>query len=153
MASHLDGFPLSSPPLVSTFHSFCVRLLRRDGDGLASVRPGFTRQFSIYDAEDQLAIVKSAYRQLGLDEKTMPYRATLSQISQAKSQKKSPQEMYSESADPRMTKIMVITRNKGKALRQVNKSWISMTCCSKASAFCFTIRPRVRPGTAASATS
>ena len=120
VASLLDGFPLSSPPLVSTFHSFCVRLLRRDGDGLASIRPGFTRQFSIYDAEDQLAIVKSAYRHLGLDEKTMPYRATLSQISQAKSQKKSPQELYSESADPRMTKMAVIYEEYEKALRQAN---------------------------------
>ena len=70
-------------PWISTFHSFCVRMLRRDGDGLASIRPGFTRQFSIYDDEDQLAIIKGAYRRMGLDEKQMPYRATMSQISQA----------------------------------------------------------------------
>jgi DNA helicase-2/ATP-dependent DNA helicase PcrA len=40
-------------------------LLRRDGDALASIRPGFTRTFSIYDDEDQLAIVKAAYRRMG----------------------------------------------------------------------------------------
>src|SRR5438270_5599020 len=76
---------LDSSPNVSTFHSFCVRLLRRDGDPLSKVRPGFTRRFSIYDDEDQLAIIKSAYRALGLDEKEfMQYRAALSKISHAK---------------------------------------------------------------------
>src|SRR5690349_3650194 len=53
---------LDSSPNVSTFHSFCVRLLRRDGEALNAIRPGFTRRFSIYDDEDQLAIIKSAYR-------------------------------------------------------------------------------------------
>src|ERR1700678_2471275 len=57
----LEDANLSASPLVSTFHSFCVRLLRRDGAGLASIRPGFTRQFSIYDDEDQLAIIKGVY--------------------------------------------------------------------------------------------
>ena len=120
VSSLLEGFPMSTPPLVSTFHSFCVRLLRRDGDGLAAIRPGFTRQFSIYDADDQLAIVKSSYRHLGLDEKTLPYRATMSQISTAKSQKKTPQELHNESADPRMTKMAVIYEEYEKALRQAN---------------------------------
>ena len=55
----LAGVALDSSPNVSTFHSFCVRLLRRDGDPLSKVRPGFTRRFSIYDDEDQLAIIKS----------------------------------------------------------------------------------------------
>ena len=45
-----------------------------------AVRPGFTRRFTIYDDEDQLAIIKAAYRALGLDEKEfMQYRAALSQ--------------------------------------------------------------------------
>src|ERR1019366_1433363 len=96
VASLLEEMNLERPPLISTFHSFCVRMLRRDGDGLAAIRPGFTKTFSIYDDEDQLSIIKAAYRRMGLDEKAMPYRATLSQISQAKSVKKTPQEMYSE---------------------------------------------------------
>src|SRR5213596_2493767 len=54
----LEDVPLDSAPNLSTFHSFCVRMLRRDGDLLARVRPGFTRRFSIYDDEDQLVIVK-----------------------------------------------------------------------------------------------
>ena len=78
VASLLEGADLSSAPNVFTFHSFCVRLLRRDGAPLAEVRPGFTRNFTIYDDEDQLAIVKSAYRQLGLDEKFMKFRAAIS---------------------------------------------------------------------------
>src|ERR1017187_6075405 len=70
---------LDSPPNTSTFHSFCVRLLRKDGDPLARIRPGFSRRFSIYDDEDQLGVVKAAYRGLGLDEKEfMQYRAALS---------------------------------------------------------------------------
>src|SRR5579872_7304479 len=45
----LEDAALESSPTVSTFHSFCVRLLRRDGEPLARVRPGFNRRFSIYD--------------------------------------------------------------------------------------------------------
>ncbi len=83
VAALLADTHLDSAPRISTFHSFCVRLLRRDGDPLARVRPGFTRRFTIYDDEDQLAIIKAAYRGLGLDEKDfMQYRAVLSRISQ-----------------------------------------------------------------------
>src|SRR5205823_7824826 len=88
--AHLD-----SSPNVSTFHSFCVRLLRRDGDPLSKVRPGFTRRFSIYDDEDQLMIVKSGYRMMGLDEKEfMQYRAALSKISHAKNCSLTPEDLY-----------------------------------------------------------
>src|ERR1700728_3329823 len=61
VAALLRDVSLPSIPTVSTFHSFCVRLLRRDGEPLGQIRPGFTRRFSIYDDEDQLVIVKSAY--------------------------------------------------------------------------------------------
>ena len=116
----LEGAALSSSPLLATFHSFCVRMLRRDGDGLASIRPGFTKTFSIYDDEDQLAIIKAAYRRMGLDEKAMPYRATLSQISHAKSQKETPQELYTKSNDPKMTRVAAVYEEYEKALRQAN---------------------------------
>ena len=120
VAQLLEEMNLERPPLIATFHSFCVRMLRRDGDALASIRPGFTRTFSIYDDEDQNAIIKAAYRRMGLDEKTMPYRATLSQISAAKSVKKTPQEMYSESADPRVTKVAAVYEEYEKELRKAN---------------------------------
>jgi len=120
VTSLLEEMQLPTAPLISTFHSFCVRLLRRDGDALASIRPGFTRTFSIYDDEEQLTIVKAAYKRMGLDEKAMPYRATLSQISQAKSVKKTPQDMYGESADPRVTKVAAVYEDYEKALHQAN---------------------------------
>jgi DNA helicase-2/ATP-dependent DNA helicase PcrA len=43
----LGASSATDTPTVSTFHSFCVRVLRRDGDGLAQIRPGFTRNFQI----------------------------------------------------------------------------------------------------------
>src|SRR5579864_6259039 len=120
VAGLLEGENLSSAPNLSTFHSFCVRLLRRDGDPMAQIRPGFTRKFSIYDEEDQLALVKAAFRHLGLDEKFMQYRAVLSRISHAKNCKKTPQDLYQEATDPNQTKIAVIFEEYEKALRQAN---------------------------------
>src|SRR6202030_1927520 len=57
---------------------------------------------------------------MGLDEKAMPYRATLSQIGQAKSARKTPQEMYNESADPRVTKVAAVYEEYEKELRLAN---------------------------------
>ena len=71
-------------PLVSTFHSFCVRLLRQFGAPLAAVRKGFTPRFLILDARDQLAVVKTAYRDLGLNAKSIKPTAALHAISWAK---------------------------------------------------------------------
>ena len=120
VASLLESENLSSSPNLSTFHSFCVRLLRRDGDPLAQIRPGFTRRFSIYDDEDQLALIKAAFRHLGLDEKFMQPRAVLSRISQAKNSKKTPQDLYQEATEPILTKVAVVFEEYEKALRQAN---------------------------------
>src|SRR5579884_1201454 len=97
-----------SLPTVATFHSFCVRLLRRDGAPLAGIRRGFTTLFSIYDDEDQLSILKSVYKQLGLDEKFLAYRAALSRISHAKSHKHSPEDLARAATDPVSTRLAVI---------------------------------------------
>jgi DNA helicase II / ATP-dependent DNA helicase PcrA len=120
VAGLLESEHLTSSPNLSTFHSFCVRLMRRDGDPLAQIRPGFTRRFSIYDDEDQLAIIKAAFRHLGLDEKFMQPRAVLSRISHAKNCKKAPQDLYKEATEPNLTKIAVIFEEYEKALRQAN---------------------------------
>ncbi|PYT19539.1 MAG: ATP-dependent DNA helicase Rep [Acidobacteria bacterium] len=120
VASLLESENLSSSPNLSTFHSFCVRLLRRDGDPLAQIRPGFTRRFSIYDDEDQLALIKAAFRHLGLDEKFMQPRAVLSRVSHAKNSKKTPQDLYQEATEPNLTKVAVIFEEYEKALRQAN---------------------------------
>ena len=80
-----------SLPTVATFHSFCVRLLRRDGAPLAQIRPGFTTQFTIYDDDDQISLLKGVYKALGLDDKFMAYRAALSRISVAITLKQTPE--------------------------------------------------------------
>jgi DNA helicase II / ATP-dependent DNA helicase PcrA len=120
VAALLSGIELSSTPNLSTFHSFCVRLLRRDGEPLAQIRPGFTRRFSIYDDEDQLALIKAGYRRLGLDEKFLQYRAALSRISQAKNMKQTPQDFYRDAKDPAAGKLAVIFDEYEKGLRTAN---------------------------------
>jgi DNA helicase-2/ATP-dependent DNA helicase PcrA len=105
---------------VSTFHSFCVRLLRRDGDALAELRPGFTRQFTIYDDGEQAALMKSIYKQLGLDEKFMAYRGALSRISHAKSHNETPQDWYKAAMDPKMTRLAKIYELYEERLKQAN---------------------------------
>lgn len=109
-----------TPPEISTFHSFCVRLLRRDGARLADVRPGFTRRFTIYDDDDQVSLIKSIYRQYGIDEKFMQYRAALSAISHAKSRKQTPQDLYDAATDPKASKLAMVYEKYEAALRQAN---------------------------------
>ncbi len=109
-----------SGPLVSTFHSFCVRLLRRDGERLADIRPGFNRNFTIYDGDDQVSLLKSIYRALGLDEKFMPYRAACSWISHNKSHKISPQDVYQSAKDPKAGRLAKVYDDYQTRLRQAN---------------------------------
>jgi DNA helicase-2/ATP-dependent DNA helicase PcrA len=64
---------------ISTFHSLCARLLRREASHV-----GLSRDFVIYDSADQLAVVKQALKSLGADEDSLPARVALSRISHAK---------------------------------------------------------------------
>jgi DNA helicase II / ATP-dependent DNA helicase PcrA len=107
-------------PTVSTFHSFCVRLLRREGAPLATVRPGFTTRFNIYDDDDQIAIIKSIYKALGLDEKFMQHRAALSRISHSKSHNLSPDDMARAAADPITERLAVVYEKYQARLRESN---------------------------------
>jgi DNA helicase-2/ATP-dependent DNA helicase PcrA len=107
-------------PLVSTFHSFCVRLLRRDGASLAEIRNGFTRQFTIYDDDDQVALIKSIFRGMNLDEKFMQYRAMTSWISHKKSRKETPEEVYGKSTDQKTSQLASIYEKYEGRLRQAN---------------------------------
>ncbi len=109
-----------SAPLVATFHSFCVRLLRRDGERLADLRPGFNRNFTIYDDDDQVSLLKSIYKTLGLDDKFMAYRGMSSWISQNKSRQKGPSEVHGESSDPQLERMAVIYDRYEERLRQAN---------------------------------
>ena len=95
----LAGSTLSKP-LLSTFHSFCVRVLRRDIEALRIGDQGRTRSFAIYDDSDQQAIVKQAMRRMSLDDKTLTPRTVLGKISWAKNHMIDPQEYYLGSSDP-----------------------------------------------------
>ena len=72
---------LSSAPLVSTFHSLCVRILRQD---IEKLEEKYTRTFTIYDQDDSLRLIKNAIKDLGYDEKHLGLRATQAAISAAK---------------------------------------------------------------------
>ena len=72
---------LSSAPLVSTFHSLCVRILRQD---IEKLNDKYTRTFTIYDQDDSQRLIKNCIKDLGYDEKHLGVRATQSAISSAK---------------------------------------------------------------------
>jgi len=120
VSSLLDNPSTGRSPNVSTFHSFCVRMLRRDGGSLAEIRPGFTRQFTIYDDDDQVALIKSIYKQLGLDDTFMPHRGALSRISHGKSHHESPQDWYKAATDPKLTRLAAVYDRYEERLRQAN---------------------------------
>lgn len=65
---------------LSTFHSFCAKLLRFEVDGFH----GYTRNFTIYDSSDQLVLVKDCLKKLNLDDKQFMPRSVLGTISSAK---------------------------------------------------------------------
>jgi len=70
---------------LSTFHALCARLLRREAPAI-----GLSRDFVIYDSSDQVAVVKQAQRELGIDDKLVPPRAALSRISHCKNRMEGP---------------------------------------------------------------
>lgn len=77
--TNLVGAPADSIWL-STFHSFCAKLLRFEIDGFH----GYTRNFTIYDSSDQLVLVKDCLKKLNLDDKQFTPRSVLGTISSAK---------------------------------------------------------------------
>jgi DNA helicase-2/ATP-dependent DNA helicase PcrA len=126
VGSLLGGRTLRKP-LIATFHSFCVRVLRRDIEELriggAEGKPGgvgYKKDFAIYDESDQQAVVKGVMRRLGLDDKQLKPSAVLSRISWAKNHMLDPQELYLQSADPITEKIAHIFEEYRKELRKSN---------------------------------
>lgn len=76
----------------STFHSFCARVLRRDGDKI-----GFSSNFTIYDTDDSKRMMKECMRQLEISDKMLPVKSVLTEISHAKDSLISPEE-YAKNA-------------------------------------------------------
>jgi DNA helicase-2/ATP-dependent DNA helicase PcrA len=123
MAERVDkllGLGSLAKPLLSTFHSFCVRLLRRDIESLRIGGEGLTRTFAIYDESDQQSLVKQVMRRMGLDDKQLTPRIVLSRISWAKNHMLDPQEYYLQSTDPTSEKVAHIFEAYRKELRKAN---------------------------------
>ena len=68
---------LHSFPLISTFHSLCVRILRQDIDKLEE---GYKKTFTIYDTDDSQKVIKACIKDLGMDEKQVVPRVVRSAI-------------------------------------------------------------------------
>ena len=85
----------------STFHSTCARILRRDGDRL-----GYTSHFTIYDTDDSRRLMKECLKSLGIEEKMLPVKAVLGEISRAKDSLISPEEFTAQAGlDFRLSQI------------------------------------------------
>ncbi len=78
---------------VGTFHSFCARLLRREGEFI-----GLSRNYSIFDDDDQMSAIKQCLERAGYDPKRHPPRAVLATISKAKSMLQDSQAMTRQAA-------------------------------------------------------
>src|SRR2546427_4493503 len=77
----LEELELGSVPLISTFHSLCVRVLRRD---IEALNAGYSRSFTVYDQDDTVRLTRNCLRDLGLDEKQLTPRSVQAAISAAK---------------------------------------------------------------------
>ena len=110
----------ASKPTIATFHSFCVRLLRRDIEALRVDGKGYTRDFVIYDESDQQSLVKTAVKRLGIDDKKLKPSAVLGFISSAKNKMLDPQAVFLESGDPKAEQIAQIYKIYEAELRRAN---------------------------------
>src|SRR2546429_2511223 len=77
----LAGLEIGRAPLISTFHSLCVRILRRD---IEALQAGYTRSFTIYDQDDAVRLARNCIRDLGFDDKQLAPRSVQAAISAAK---------------------------------------------------------------------
>ena len=77
----LKGQTLRSFPLIATFHSLCVRILRQD---IEKLNEGYKKTFTIYDTDDSQKVIKACIKDLGLDEKQVVPRVVRNAISAAK---------------------------------------------------------------------
>jgi DNA helicase-2/ATP-dependent DNA helicase PcrA len=115
----LQGQKLQSAPLIATFHSLCVRILRQDIEHLSE---GYTKSFTIYDTSDQQKVIKACVKDIGLDEKQLSARLVQSQISASKNRGED-YEMYAsrvEYADERRAAIARVFKMYEERLNNAN---------------------------------
>ena len=102
----------------ATFHSACVRILRRDIDKI-----GFDRSFTIYDTDDSKRVIKDILKEMGLEEKTFPVREVLSVISNAKDAMMMPEEfsqLWEQRGDWRRVRMGRVYAAYNRRLRDAN---------------------------------
>jgi DNA helicase-2/ATP-dependent DNA helicase PcrA len=116
----LLGHSSLAKPLIATFHSLCVRILRRDIETLQVGGKGLTRAFAIFDENDQQGMVKQIMRRMGLDTKQLTPRTVLGRISWAKNHMVDPQEYYLASKDPNSERIAHIFKAYQEELQRNN---------------------------------
>jgi DNA helicase-2/ATP-dependent DNA helicase PcrA len=102
-------------PHVSTFHSFCVTVLRRHIERL-----GYSRDFAIYDEDDQLRVMKACVQELGLGEQIASPRTALAKISYTKNRGRSPEELDQPPDNPEMQKLVPLYQCYESKLRRAN---------------------------------
>lgn len=110
--------PMANDIWASTFHSACVRILRRDID-----RVGFDKDFTIYDTDDSKRVIKDILKELNLDEKAFPIRSVLSAISSAKDKYEGPEAFaakHNNEMDWKMARIAKIYAKYTQKLRAAN---------------------------------
>ncbi len=116
LANVLGDEELAAQIQAGTFHSTCVRILRRFGDKL-----GYSSDFSIYDADDQKKLVTNIQKELDLDDKMFPVRATMNAISRAKDKLMTPGDLALESKDDfRLSRIAEVYVRYQNRLREAN---------------------------------
>jgi DNA helicase-2/ATP-dependent DNA helicase PcrA len=117
MRGRVEGLLLAfgiRPPLISTFHSACVRILREHIRHL-----GVSPAFVIYDEDDRLSLVKECLREEGVDDRTLPPAAAVHRISHAKNQMLPPEEVERLARGPREDRIASVYRRYQERLSQV----------------------------------
>ena len=110
--------PMANDIWASTFHSACVRILRRDID-----RIGFDKNFTIYDTDDSKRVIKDILKELNLDEKTFQPKSVLGIISTAKDLYEDPAafaKKHSNENDWKMMRIAKVYDAYAKKLRSAN---------------------------------
>ena len=99
----MEGMPRQSSPLLSTFHSLCVRILRRDIEKLGK---GYTRSFTIYDSDDQQKLLRACIKDCGFDDKQITARLAQTSISGSKNRGEDPETAAAKgAADPKRAAV------------------------------------------------
>ncbi|HEY1256486.1 MAG TPA: UvrD-helicase domain-containing protein, partial [Terracidiphilus sp.] len=118
--NQLLGHSSLAKPLISTFHSLCVRILRRDVEVLKTASQGLTRSFTIFDENDQQSLMKQIMKRMGLDTKQLTPRTVLGRISWAKNHMVDPQDYFLDSKDPNSERVAHIFKAYQDELRKNN---------------------------------